>query len=496
MKTQGRNISNFSRRSFLKSLGAVGAALSFSGCGSSFKFPTESSKKPNIVFIMADDHATNAMSCYGSKLNSTPNIDRLASEGVRFTNCFNVSSLCAPSRAALITGKYNHVIGFKLYTDVLDRDQMTFSKLLKTGGYETAIVGKWHLGTEPSGFDYYKVLPEQGRYFDCPMKEKGQPWEDGRSGGIVNQGYVTDVITDSSIEWLENRDSTQPFCLMVHHKAPHTPHHYPERYEKLFSEDDLTKPDTFDDTFEGKNSALVNDKCGYSKLSNAYPNHFNKKVPSGCVGEDYKEWGYQTFFKGYLRLVAALDENVGRLLDYLDKSGLSDNTLVVYTSDNGFFLGDHGLFNKMWMYEESLHIPLLVRYPNEIKAGAVNRELVSILDFAPTFLDYASVEIPSEFQGMSIRPLLQGKKLKNWRSAHYYRFYEQVEVPAHYGIRTKRYKLLYFDNTDEWEFYDLEKDPSEMQNCYNSRQYTKVIGGLKKELVELRVKYKASEKTQ
>jgi arylsulfatase A-like enzyme len=443
---------------------------------------------------MADDHAAHAVGAYGGKLCKTPNMDKLAKEGMRFTNCFNVNSLCAPSRAALITGRYNHHNGFKWNGNKFNGAQVTFPKLLQKAGYETALVGKWHLRTDPTGFDYYSIIPGQGRFFNCAFKDTKESPDQFKEV----KGYLTDVITDKAIKWMKERDQSKPFCLMVHHKAPHAPHHYPDKYKKLYADADLPEPKSFNADYSKRGPALKNSRAQWSKLDNIIPNHFNKKVPQNLKRQtqEYKEWSYQCFFKGYFRLVAALDDNVGRLTDYVDESGLSKNTIVIYTSDNGFFLGDYGLFNKMWMYEESLRIPLLVRYPKETKAGTVNNELVSILDFAPTFLDYASVEIPSELQGMSIRPLLQGKKLKNWRSAHYYRFYEQVEVPAHYGIRTKRYKLLYFDNTDEWEFYDLKNDPTEMKSQYANPEYAGQIATLKKELARLKTQYKVVDVPQ
>ena len=310
--------------------------------------------RPNIVFIMSDDHGSNALGCYGSTLLKTPNIDRIAKQGVRFTNCFNVNSLCAPSRAALLTGKHSVSNGFFRNQDTFNQKQITFPKILQTAGYQTAIVGKWHLKTEPQGFDYYNVLPGQGRFFDCPIKEKGKIWKDGNKGGTVRKGYLTDVITDISIDWIEKRNRQKPFCIMVHHKAPHTEHAYPEKYANILEDVSLPQPDTFNDDYNDKNPDLKNGTCGFSKLINIIPAHIRAKAPAQIGTEEYKLWAYQAFFKGYLRLVAGLDENIGRLLNYLDSTGLTQNTIIVYTSDNGFFIGHHGLFNKMWMYEESM----------------------------------------------------------------------------------------------------------------------------------------------
>ncbi len=453
--------------------------------------------KPNIIFIMADDHGLQAISSYGSKLIQTPGIDRLAKEGMRFTNCFNVNSLCAPSRAALITGKYNSQNGVLRIGDRLDEKQKTFPMILQRSGYQTALIGKWHLESEPQGFDYYKVLPGQGKYFDCPMKEKGQPWISGNTGGKIEKGFITDVITDQSIEWLKKTDPQKPFFLMVHHKAPHTPHQYPPKYSGLYADKDLPLPSTFGDTYEGKNEQLSTGNAGFSRLDHIYPDHFTEKIPPAMTPDQYKNWAYQNFFKGYLRLVASLDDNVARLLDYLDQSGLAKNTIVVYTSDNGFFIGEHGLFNKMWMYEESMRLPLIVRYPGHIKAGMVNSDLVSILDFAPTFVDYADCGVQPELQGMSIIPLLNGESPNKWRDGIYYHYYDQYEVPEQEGIRTKDFKLIRFldgkDKTFE-ELYDLKTDPGELKNLYLSPHYLQERNRLETELKHLKEKYESVNK--
>jgi arylsulfatase A-like enzyme len=293
---------------------------------------------------------------------------------------------------------------------------------------------------------------------------------------------------------MKTRDTSKPFCLMVHHKAPHTPHQYPKKYEKLYADAPLPKPENFYGDYETRGAALTESRGRWSKLDYVTPAHFNKDVPEGLKEgtQAYKDWGYQCFFKGYLRLVAALDDNMGRLLAYLDASGLADNTIVVYTSDNGFFLGDFGLFNKMWMYEESLRLPLLVRYPPEIKPGTVNDDIVSILDFGPTFLDYAQREASAELQGESIRPVLAGKTPADWREAHYYHFYDQVDVPAHYGIRTAEHKLIhYYELPGEtgWELYDLKEDPQENRNLYGQPEQAEVVQRMKLRLKELRSLY-------
>lgn len=452
--------------------------------------------RPNIIFIMADDHGLQTISSYGSKLIQTPGIDRLANEGMRFTNCFNINSLCAPSRAALITGKYNSRNGVLRIGDRLNEKQETFPMILQRSGYQTALIGKWHLESEPQGFDYYKVLPGQGKYFDCPMKEKGQPWLSGNQGGVVEKGFITDVITDLSIEWLKKADFKKPFFLMVHHKAPHTPHQYPQKYAGLYADKDLPLPSTFGDTYDGKNEKLSTGNAGFSRLDHIYPDHFSEKIPPSITQDQYKYWAYQTFFKGYLRLVASLDENITRLLDYLDQSGLAKNTLVVYTSDNGFFMGEHGLFNKMWMYEESMRLPLIIRYPGHVKAGSVNSEMISILDFAPTFVDIACKRIPSELQGVSFMPILEGKNPGKRREGIYYHYYDQFEVPEQEGIRTKDFKLirfLYGQGRSFEELYDLKTDPCEMKNLNLSPDYLHVRKELEEELKKLKAKYELTE---
>jgi len=439
---------------------------------------------------MADDHASHAISAYESKLIKTPNIDRLAKEGMRFTNCYNINSLCAPSRAALITGKYNHHIGYRRNGDEFDGTQMTFPKLMQKAGYTTALIGKWHLKTQPTGFDDYSVIPGHGRFFDPLFKDTGKPW----SETTESKGYLTDIITNKAVKWLDNRDSSKPFCMMVHHKAPHTPHLYPKEYEELYADTDLPVPDNFWADYEQRGASLAESQGRWSKLDYILPDHFNKSVPKNLKKgtKAYKAWGYQCFFKGYLRLVAALDKNIGRLLDHLDKSGLSKNTIVIYTSDNGFFVGDFGLFNKMWMYEESLRLPLLLRYPGNIKPGKVNKEMISILDFAPTFLDYAQSGIPAELQGRSIRPLLEDEAPADWRKTHYYHYYGQFDVPAHYGVRTVEYKLIHYYEKNNWELFNIKNDPREMQNIYNSPEHIKVVKDMKTLLHNMQREYEGA----
>jgi len=449
----------------------------------------DNSSRPNIIFIMADDHAAHAISSYGSDLIDTPNMDRLAKEGIRFTNCFNVNSICGPSRAALISGKYSYHNGVKFLYDEFDGEQPTFPRMLQGAGYETALIGKWHLVTQPTGFDHYSVLHGQGDFFDPLFLDTGKPW--GETHEV--KGYLTDIVTDKSIQWLEDRDSDKPFMLMVHHKAPHTPHQYPKKYESLYADTDLPVPDNFRAAYGQRGTALAESRGRWSKLDTITHPHFQEQVPEHLKDgtEEYKAWAYQHFFKGYLRLVASLDENVGRLLDYLDRSGLSQDTIVVYTSDNGFFLGDFGMFNKMWMYEESLRLPLMVRYPEHIKPQSVNDDFISILDFAPTFLDYAQAEVPAEYQGRSIRSILEGETPGDWQKEHYYHYFGQHDIPPHYGVRTSGYKLIHFYEDDSWELFDLTNDPREMHNRYDNPEQAPVVVKLKKKLTELRQKYES-----
>lgn len=448
--------------------------------------------RPNIIFIMADDQAMEAISSYGAKLIKTPNIDRIAKAGTRFTNCFTVSSLCAPSRGAIISGRYCSQSGMKRIGDVFDGSQPTFPKSLQKAGYETAIIGKWHLNSQPTGFDYYSVMSGLDHYYNVAFKETGKKWDMDRRAGEIYPGYVTDVITNKAINWLKHRDSKEPFCLLVHHKAPHGLYEYPAEYASLYKNTNLPEPETFNDDYNGKD-ALANGNAGFSKLENIYSFHLNEPVPEGMKKgtQAYKEWTYQNIFKGYYRLVKSLDDNVGRLLDYLKASGQDKNTIIVYTSDNGFFLGDHGLFNKMWMYDESLKIPLIVSYPGHIKENAVDDRMISELDFGPTFLDYANAKVPSTFQGLSMKPLLERKKNAPWRKYFYYHYFSQFEVPEHYGIRTDNYKLINFVDPkySTWELYDLKKDPKEMVNLIGNPKYKKLAEELKTELLQAKKKF-------
>jgi arylsulfatase A-like enzyme len=447
-------------------------------------------KPPNIVFIMSDDHAAHAISAYGSRLNKTPNIDRLAKEGMKFENCFVTNSICTPSRAAILTGKYSHLNGVPVFNHI-DSSQPMLQKYLQQAGYHTGIVGKWHLGGndpkrsddgKPVGFDYWNILPGQGAYFDPVMIEMGERRQ--------HTGYTTDVITDVAIDFLKNRPREKPFFLMYHHKAPHRNWQPDEKHRRQFENVTVPEPSTFNDDYKGKSDAARQATMRIDRDLN--DNDLKMKPPEGLSGQRLKKWKYQRYMRDYLACVQAVDDNVGRFLDWLDKNGLAENTIVIYTSDQGFFLGEHNFFDKRFMYEESLRMPLLIRWPGRIKPGSVSKEMILNVDFAPTLLDAARVKAPADMQGRSFLPWLEGKTPQRWRAAMYYRYYHpgHHNVAAHYGIRTDRYKLIYFNKLDQWEMYDLRKDPREMRNVYSAPAYAKIVEGLKKELYWLKKELK------
>jgi len=444
-------------------------------------------KRPNIIFIMSDDHAAHALSCYGSKINKTPNLDRIAAEGMRFDNCFCTNSICAPSRATILTGKYSHLNGIIRNGMKFDAGQQTFPKLLQRAGYQTAMIGKWHLRSQPTGFDYWNVLPGQGAYHDPVMIEMGERKK--------HQGYTTDIITDIAIRWLKDRKKDKPFCLMLHHKAPHRNWQPDEKHATMYDDRDIPEPETFDDDYSGRGTAAHEAKMRIDR--DLTPRDLKQDPPAGLSPRELKKWKYQRYIKDYLRCVASVDENVGRLLDHLDRSGLRDDTVVVYTSDQGFYLGDHNWFDKRFMYEESLRMPFIVRYPREIEAGTVNDDMILNVDFAPTFLDYAGAAVPADMQGRSIRPLLRGRTPEDWRTSMYYHYYEfpgAHSVRRHYGVRTRRYKLIhYYHDMDEWELFDLEKDPHELKSVYDDPAYAGIVRELKTELARLRKELKVTD---
>ncbi|WP_186756454.1 sulfatase family protein [Echinicola salinicaeni] len=505
----------------------------FSTC----KEKTKEQKRPNIVFIMSDDHAYQAISAYDDKLIETPNIDRIADKGMLFTNASVTNSICAPSRATILTGKHTHIHGKIDNVFPFDTTNITFPQVLHDNGYQTAMFGKLHFGNNPKGFDEFKILPDQGDYYN--------PEFITNKGDTTVMGYVTDIITDLTLDWFDNRrEEDKPFMLFYLHKAPHrewlpAPRHYKEFTKRTFPE-----PATLFDDYEGRGTAAreaemnIGEHMTVSADNKIYPEiakelgveepsewgfnvfkrkysrftpeqkaewdavygpineEFKKQYPS-MNEEDFMRWKYQRYMQDYLGCIAAVDDNVGRILDYLDDNGLSENTIVVYTSDQGFYLGEHGWFDKRFIYDESFKTPLLIKWPKKIKAGTESSVMVQNLDFAQTFLEAAGLEAPTDMQGESLMPLLEGHPEKWAREGVYYHYYEYPGfhmVKRHYGIVTEDFKLAHFYyDIDEWELYDRKKDPREMNNVYNDPAYTEVVRELKEKLKELRVKYKDSK---
>ena len=451
--------------------------------------------RPNILFIMTDDHAAHAMSCYGSRINATPNLDRIADGGMRFDNCFCTNSICTPSRAVILTGQYSHVNGVTTLDSKLDGRRENVAKILQRDGYQTAMIGKWHMGHgglhDPTGFDYWIVLPGQGLYHDPVMDEMGDE--------KVIPGYATDIITDISLDWLRDRNPERPFFLMCHHKAPHRPWEPDDKHADLYEDIDIPEPVTFDDDYSERAAAAAAATMRIDRDLNA--TDLKQPVPAGLTPEAEKSWKYQRYIKDYLRCVASVDDNVGRLLDYLDEEGLAENTIVIYTSDQGFFLGDHGWYDKRFMYEESLRMPFVIRYPREIAPGTVNDDIILNVDFPLTWLDYAGIDAPDAMQGVSFRPLLNGVTPEGWQTSLYYRYWMHLahhNVYAHYGVRTLRYKLIYYyadalgqpgaiddPREPEWELFDLDNDPYELHNVYHNPAYAGVVCDLTAELYRL-----------
>lgn len=474
--------------------------------------PAQSANRPNIIVILTDDLAFQAISAYGSTINKTPQIDRLAKEGMLFRRCMVGNSICGPSRASILTGKYSHKNGFLTNHDRFDGTQVTFPKLLRNAGYQTAVFGKWHLVSEPTGFDAWQVLPGQGEYYNPPMITP--------RGRVKTTGYATEIITDLSIDWLKaGRDPNKPFMLLSWHKAPHRNWQPAPKYFNLFKNVTIPEPPTLFDDYSRRGTAAHDQDMSISKTLtkndlklNEPPAHLTPEQKKAWVeayadeneaflkadlkGDDLIRWKYQRYIKDYLRCVASVDESVGRLLAYLDESGLAANTMVVFTSDQGFYLGEHGWFDKRWMYEESLKTPFLVRWPAAIKPGTVSESLVSNIDFAPTFLAAAGAEIPKDVQGKSLLPILRGAEPADWRKSFYYEYFEYPEphrVQRHDGVCTDRYKLIHFYDIGEWELYDLKTDPREMKSVYADPDYAETVQSLKVELDRLRKQYEVPE---
>ncbi len=478
-------------------------------CLLALALPARAAAPPNILFIMTDDHAAHAISAYSGRINQTPHMDRLARAGVRFDRCFAVNSICTPSRATILTGKYSHLNGVPTFNR-FDGSQPTVAKYLQQAGYYTGMIGKWHLGSEPTGFDRWSVLPGQGAYHNPAFLEA--------SGRRVIEGYATTIITDLALDFLKQRPKDKPFFLMCHHKAPHRPWEPEERHQKEFAGKTIPEPPTLRDDYATRTDAIR--ECRQKVFEDLNRRDLKLEPPSGLagpalqawyqhnpkevelvengrtnilVGEELNKWKYQRYMRDYLACIQSVDDSVGRLLDYLDREKLSDNTLVIYTSDQGFFLGDHGLYDKRFMYEPSIRMPFLVRWPAVIKPGRHDAHLAINADFAPTFMDVAGLKIPADMQGRSLLPLLRNDNIPSWRESFYYRYYHDPgdhNTRAHYGVRTDTHKLIYFWKQGQWEMYDLQADSDEMHNLYADPRYKGIVDKLKTELFRLKKELK------
>ncbi|SBT11306.1 sulfatase family protein [Vibrio celticus] len=494
-------------------------------------------KQPNIIYIMSDDHAMRAVSAYQSDiahLAPTPNIDRIARNGARFDQSFVTNSLCGPSRAAMLTGKFGHKNGFNHNGQLFDGHQPTWPRILKQHGYTTACIGKWHINLTPDGldFDHWELLNDQGEYYNPDFITK--------DGVKREHGYTTELITEKSLEWLSKQnDNDQPFALLLHHKAPHRNWMPAPQHTKAFENTEFPVPDNYFDTYEGRSAAAMQTMNIYRDAQEGHDLKMTRGVGETAWREDIwpfllerltpqqrKQWDeayqarndwfntneakmteeeiaiwkYQRYVQDYLATIISVDESVGAVLDFLERHGLADDTIVVYTSDQGFYMGEHGWFDKRFMYEESFRAPLLIQYPDKIKPGTVIDKMVQNIDYAPTFLEFAGVAIPEDIQGQSMVSLLTGEPADDWRTALYYHFYEYPamhDVTRHYGTRDSRYKLMHFYyQMDEWEFYDLEADPHEMNNAIDAPQYQAVIQGLKQTITELEKQYDVPPRSQ
>ncbi|MEU2429170.1 sulfatase [Streptomyces sp. NPDC007861] len=459
-------------------------------------------RRPNIILFMTDDHAPAAIGAYGSVINRTPAVDRLAAEGTVFENAFCTNAICSPARATLLTGTYSHVNGMTSLEGPahrFDAGQPSFPRMLQEAGYQTAIIGKWHLGHgeghDPQGFDHWEILPEHGVYHDPDFVSA--------DGTRKYPGYVTDIITDLALNWLDGRDPDKPFCLLVQHKAPHRPFEPAARHRHLYEDRDIPAPPTLHDDLAGRAPAAHEARMSMEDLTDE--DLKGVPVPPGLSPREEREWRYQRYIKDYLRVIAALDENVGRVLHYLDISGLEASTAVAYTSDHGFFLGEHGWFDKRFMYEEGMRIPLVLRWPGVTGAGDRRAELVANIDYAPTLLDMAGLAPHPRMQGRSLLPLLRGEgeeERGEWRDAVYYRYYMHLDVchnvQASYGIRTRTHKLVHYPGhgsgadgakdatrTPAWELFDLAEDPNELHNRYDDPHYADIVAELTARLDEL-----------
>ncbi len=476
----------------------------------------EKNKKPNIIFILSDDHTTNAISAYGGlykKIAPTPNIDKIANEGAILKNVFATNSICGPSRASILTGTYSHINGYyKNYKGgVFNNSKWTFPQELQKSGYNTALIGKWHLASEPVGFDYFKYhisRGQQGFYWDPVYNENGKE--------IKELGYATNLTTDFALDWLENRSSEEPFCLLLQYKAPHREWSPDKKYANLWEDEELPYPKTFNDNYQTReltagNTEMTMDYFCREDMKLSPPNSLSKKEKRKWLSygfkeneivilnenlsfEENKKLKFQTYIKDYLATIKSVDDNIGRVLKFLKESKLENNTIIIYASDQGFFIGEHGWFDKRFMYEESIRMPFVIKYPGAIKPNTINEDIITNIDFAPTILEMTGVSIPNSIQGKSFFKNLVEKKSKDWRQSMYYHYYEYPfyhRVQPHYGIRNERYKLIHFYyDIDVWELYDLKKDKHEINNIISSKKHKKLVDKLKKELYFLKDYYK------
>jgi arylsulfatase A-like enzyme len=467
----------------------------------------QQTSRPNIIFIFTDDHADHAISAYGSVINNTPHMDRIANEGMLFENAFVTNSICAPSRAVILSGKHSHLNGQMTNLTTFDGDQMTFPKILQKSGYQTALVGKWHLKSAPQGFDHYEVLVGQGPYYNPVFRTP--------EGQVKHTGYTTHLITERTFDWLKKRDDDKPFMLMMQHKAPHRQWRPGPDYIGLYEGETIPEPVDLFETWETRNTgAQTNEmsiryhlRMGQDLKVMEAPRNFTDEqkavwnehyIPRNKWYEENKpegdalvSWMYQRYIKDYLRCIQSVDDSVGEVLDYLDETGMADNTVVIYSSDQGFYLGDYGWYDKRWMYEPSMRTPLMVRWPGVIEPGSRSSEMVQNLDYAQTFLDIAGATAPDDMQGESIVPIFRGENVRDWRDTLYYHYYEEGEhaVPKHCGVRTDRFKIIYYYNLNEWELYDIKNDPREKTNLYNKVEYATLQKNMKRLLRTTQIEY-------
>ena len=444
-----------------------------------------SEKRPNILYIMTDDHGTGGLSCYDSKINQTPNLDRIAHGGMRLDNCYVTYSLCSPSRATILTGKYAHVNGqASIGGHVFNGSQPTFPQLLRASGYQTAVIGKWHLHSMPTDFDHYSVMWNQGSYFDPDFIEEsecGPVWK-------KTKGYSTDIVVDKCLDWLAGREAGKPFMLLCHFKSPHYNWEPDNKHKDMYRDEVIPEPETFNHEYD-ENGPTEQLQVKLETVHEQWKvTHWNP-MPQGLCMQEQKERNYQLFIKDYLRCVASVDDNVGRLLDYLDREGLTDDTVVMYTSDNGMFQGEHGWVDKKMMYEESLRVPFLVRYPRAISAATNSTDLVTNCDYAPTILEYAGVDVPEDIQGRSLVPVLGGETPEDWRGVFYYQHWDTSPDGelANCGVRTKDYKLIWYNhNNDHYQLFDVNNDPLEVDDVHADPEYAEIAADMKALLAQER----------